>query len=92
MPSQTRNPKDPTRRHDTGWPRFALVVQTATSDQSHRIYVRCQGRVDSHDARGPEWEVVQYRPLKGEAASPPPVVHGTSRGRAGELTPPKRGL
>jgi hypothetical protein len=53
------------RRHDTGWPRFSLTVTVGSSDQSHRIYVRCQGGIDSHDARGPEWEGVQYRPLKG---------------------------
>ena len=53
-------------RHNKGWPRFSLTVQTASSDQTHRIYVHCQGRIDSHDARGAGWEGVQYRPLKGE--------------------------
>jgi hypothetical protein len=52
------------RRHDRGWPRFTLSQQTGSSDQSHRLYVRVEGRIDSHDARGPHWEVVQYRPLK----------------------------
>lgn len=51
------------RRHERGWPRFSLVVTTTDSDQSHRIALRCQGGIDSHDARGPEWEGVQYRPL-----------------------------
>jgi hypothetical protein len=50
-------------RHDKGWPRFSLVVQTASSPQTHRITVRCQGRIDSRDARGPTWEGVQHRPL-----------------------------
>jgi hypothetical protein len=50
-------------RHDRGWPRFSLTVTTGSSDQTHRIYVRCQGWIDSHDARGPEWEGVQHRPL-----------------------------
>lgn len=68
-------------RHARGWPRFSLVATAGSSDQSHRLYVRVEGGVDSHDARGADWEVVQWRPLKGEAASPPPVVHGTSRGR-----------
>jgi hypothetical protein len=54
-------------RHNTGWPRFSLTVQTASSPQTHRIYVRCQGQIDTHDARGPEWEGVQYRPLKPAA-------------------------
>ena len=53
-------------RHDTGWPRFTLHVTTASSDQTHRLYVAVQGPIDSHDARGSTWEVVQYRPLKGE--------------------------
>ena len=63
-------------RHNTGWPRFSLTIQTASSDQSHRIYVHCQGQIHSHDARGPTWEGVQYRPLKGEgefgASNPTP--------------------
>ena len=63
-------------RRDRGWPRFALAQRTHSSDQSCRLYVRVEGGVDSHDARGPEWEVVQYRPLK-------PVVE------ADELRPPK---
>ena len=54
-------------RHDKGWPRFSLTVTTGSSDQSHRIYVRCQGQIDSHDARGPTWEGVQVRPLKPAA-------------------------
>lgn len=65
-------------RHDKGWPRFSLVVTAASSDQSHRLYVRVQGGVDSHDARGSDWEGVQYRPLK---LQPPAAVHGTSRGQ-----------
>ena len=56
-------------RHARGWPRFSLGVQTGSSDQSHRIYVHCQGRIDSHDARGADWEGVQYRPLKREKAN-----------------------
>ena len=52
------------KSHDRGWPRFTLVVTLGSSQQSHRIYVRCQGRIDSHDARGPEWEGMQLRPLK----------------------------
>ena len=52
-------------RHNTGWPRFSLSVTTGSSDQTHRIYVHCQGQIHSHDARGPTWEGVQYRPLKG---------------------------
>ena len=62
-------------RHSTGWPRFSLVVTTRASPQTYRIYVRCQGGVDSHDARGPEWEGVQFRPLKLSPQSvgkPPP--------------------
>ena len=51
-------------RHDRGWPRFSLTVTTASSDQSHRIYVHCQGQIHTHDARGPEWEGMQYRPLQ----------------------------
>ena len=53
-----------TDRHNKGWPRFSLTVTTESSDQTHRIYVYCQGQIDSHDARGPHWEGVQYRPLK----------------------------
>jgi hypothetical protein len=52
------------RRHDCGYPRFVLDVTTTSSDQSHRLYVAVQGKVDSHDARGSTWEVVQVRPLK----------------------------
>ena len=62
-------------RHNTGWPRFSLMVTTHSSDQSHRIYVHCQGQIHSHDARGPTWEGVQYRPLKLSPQSvgkPPP--------------------
>jgi hypothetical protein len=51
-------------RHNQGYPRFSLTVQTASSPQTHRIYVHCQGQIHSHDARGPEWEGVQYRPLR----------------------------
>jgi hypothetical protein len=54
------------RGHDRGWPRFTLAQWTHSSDQSHRLYLRVQGGVDSHDARGPEWEVVQYRRLLPE--------------------------
>ena len=50
-------------RHDRGWPRFSLSVTTGSSPQTHRIYVHCQGQIHSHDARGAEWEGVQYRPL-----------------------------
>ena len=50
-------------RHNTGWPRFSLTVTTGSSVQTHRIYVHCQGQIHSHDARGPTWEGVQYRPL-----------------------------
>jgi len=57
----------PPERHNTGWPRFSLSVTTASSPQTHRIYVHCQGQIDSHDARGPAWEGVQYRPLKPAA-------------------------
>jgi hypothetical protein len=53
-------------RHNRGWPRFSLTVTTGSSDQSHRIYVHCQGGIDSHDARGAEWEGVQLRPLKSK--------------------------
>jgi hypothetical protein len=55
------------RRHDTGWPRFTVSQRTHSSDQSHRIYIQVQGGIDSHDARGPTWEGVQYRPLKPPA-------------------------
>ena len=51
-------------RHNTGWPRFSLVVQTGSSEQTHRIYVHCQGQIHSHDARGPTWEGVQHRPMR----------------------------
>lgn len=51
-------------RHNTGWPRFSLTVTAGSSEQSHRLYLRVQGQIDSHDARGPEWEVVQHRPLE----------------------------
>ena len=51
-------------RHNTGWPRFSLTVTTASSDQTHRIYVHCQGQIHSHDARGADWEGVQYRPMR----------------------------
>ena len=56
-------------RHDQGYPRFSLVVTTGSSDQTHRIYVHCQGQIHSHDARGPGWEGVQYRPLKPQVAA-----------------------
>jgi hypothetical protein len=49
--------------HDRGWPRFSLTVQTGSSPQTYRIYVHCQGGIDTHDARGADWEGVQYRPL-----------------------------
>lgn len=55
-------------RHGRGWPRFSLAVQAASSDQAHRIYARRQGRVDSHDARGPEWEGARRRPPRQGAA------------------------
>ena len=58
-------------RHDKGWPRFSLTITTGSSPQTHRIYVRCQGQIDSHDARGPTWEGVQYRPLPPIELSPP---------------------
>ena len=67
-------------RHDVGWPRFSLVVTAASSDQTHRLYVSVQGGVDSHDARGPAWEVAQYRPLP-KICSEPMQVHGTSHER-----------
>jgi hypothetical protein len=51
-------------RHHRGWPRFTLAQTTASSDQSHRLYVSVQGGVDTHDARGADWEVVQWRPLR----------------------------
>ena len=51
-------------RHDCGWPRFVIDVTTSSSDQTHRLHVAVQGKVDSHDARGSTWEVVQYRPLR----------------------------
>ena len=54
----------PPGRHNKGWPRFALTVTAGSSDQSYRLYLRVQGQIDSRDARGPEWEVVQVRPLK----------------------------
>ena len=53
-------------RHECGYPRFTLDATTTSSDQTHRLHVAVQGKVDSHDARGSTWEVVQYRPLKGE--------------------------
>lgn len=52
------------KSHDTGWPRFTVSQRTHSSDQSHRIYIQVQGGIDSHDARGADWEGVQYRPLK----------------------------
>jgi hypothetical protein len=55
-------------RHDCGYPRFVLDVTTSSSDQTHRLYVAVQGKVDSHDARGSTWEVVQYRPLNAKGA------------------------
>ena len=70
-------------RHNTGWPRFSLVVQTGSSEQTHRIYVHCQGQIHSHDARGPEWEGVQHRPLpplavKSRDASVAPKISSIS--------------
>lgn len=57
-------------RHNKGWPRFVLTVVAQSSDQSHRLIVRCQGQVHSHDARGAEWEVVQLRPLLKRRIAP----------------------
>jgi hypothetical protein len=62
------------RRHDRGWPRFTLAQSTAVSDQSHRLYVSVQGRIDSHDARGPHWEVVQHRPLNSAGERTVPTI------------------
>ena len=88
------------RRHECGYPRFVLDVATHSSDQSHRLYVAVQGKVDSHDARGSTWEVVQYRPLKGEgefgASNSTPRrsrnVSGSVSVCPGELRGPEGGL
>jgi hypothetical protein len=81
-------------RHDRGWPRFSLTVTTGSSDQSHRIYVRCQGQIDSHDARGPEWEGVQYRRFKALPVELcegcPPLGYPTDETRC--LSCPRRSL
>lgn len=63
-------------RHNKGWPRFSLVVTTHSSDQSHRIYVHCQGQIHTHDARGADWEGVQFRPLAGSRNVPKTPLWG----------------
>jgi hypothetical protein len=47
-------------RHDRGWPRITLSVEQIVSDQSYRLMVTAQGRVDGKDARGNWWEIIQW--------------------------------
>jgi hypothetical protein len=75
-------------RHNTGWPRFSLTAQTRSSAQSYRIEIRCQGQVDSHDARGAA--------RSGRACSigpsnlqPTAAVHGTFQGPGMQASSPK---
>jgi len=56
-------------RHDRGWPRLTLLMWTSLSSQTFRLYVHALGTVDSHDARGASWEIVQWVPMTEPGAA-----------------------